>query len=190
MSWTNRALAALGAVMLLAAAAPRNARAGEWSHARNGFTIGFNVGVGSAGVDVDGGGSSDRSTGGAGSLRIGYAVSPQVVVGFDGNGWTKDENGVSTTFSMGGLGVTWYPQEGGAWLKAIVGAGRASFRTNVLGTDVEVSDNGGAFALGGGYEWRLARSFAMGPALDFARASFDGGSANWVNFSVGLNWYL
>lgn len=140
-------------------------------------------------MDVDGE-SSDRSTGGAGSIRIGYAVSPQVVLGFDGNGWTRDSDGVRQTFSVGGVGATWYPQENGFWLKAIAGVGRAEFRTNIFGVDVEASDTGGAFALGTGYEWRLARSFAVGPALDFARASFDGGSADWVNFSVGLNWYL
>jgi hypothetical protein len=190
MSWMSRRIPALGALALLTAALPQDAHAGQWSHARNGFTIGFNLGVGSAGVDLDDGGSSDRASGGAGSLRIGYAVSPQLVVGFDGNGWTNETDGVEQTFSMGGVGMTWYPQQGGLWLKAIVGAGRAEFRTRFLGADLEVADTGAALAVGTGYEWRLTRSFALGPAMDLARASFDGGSADWANVSLGLNWYL
>jgi len=58
------------------------AAAGKWSHERDGFMLGFNLGGGSATVKPDNG-ESDSGGGGAGSFRLAWAFSNQFLVGLE-----------------------------------------------------------------------------------------------------------
>jgi hypothetical protein len=188
-------LPALAVLVLVGGAA----WAGTWSHERNGAVLGFNVGAGSAGVNVDLGGataSSDRETGEAGSLRLGYAVQQNLVLGFEANGWAKTftSGGYDTkwSFGVGTLGATWYPAHGGFFMRGGVGFGRAQVEfSNSQGTQLKAHDSGLGMTAGLGYEWRLTRTFALGPQVDFGYLDVGNGfTANYVNFTLGLNWFL
>ena len=41
-----------------------------------------------------------------------------------------------------------------------------------------------------GHEWRLTRTFALGPELTWSRAGFDGLDVSWVSAAAALNWYF
>lgn len=190
----------LGAALVLAASCMSPARAGQWPHERQGVLLGFNVGVGSADLDLEVDGfrpSFNRETGGAGSFRFGYAVQPNLVLGLETNAWTKtdESDGVEQTWTFGvaALGLTWFPQQdGGLYLRGGVGIGSASLEIDLgNGYSFNGDDQGLGLTGGLGYEWRLTRRFALGPGVDFGWTDVgDGFSMNWVNFTAGFNWYL
>ena len=178
----------LAAVLLLAGAT--TASAGDWPHSRDGLTAGVALGVGSSRAETKEADESNGAiAGGAGSLRVGYAVSPAVVISLEGIGWSNESYGVTQSFSIGGIGLAWFPGEGGLSVKGTVGRGRARYRTRIRGTVVEIDDTGSALGVGAGYEWRVARRVAIGPAIDGVVVGFDGGEAGWVSFTLGLNLY-
>lgn len=187
---------ALVAISLLLAAP---AWAGSSAHERNGMVLGFNVGGGSAEAKIDGDGasiSSDRETGGGGNLRLGYAVSPKVVLGLETSAWSKqvDEGEFDSTWSLGvaTFGATWYPAAGGFFMRGGIGVGRAKVEVDLGdGFTASADDTGFGLTTGMGYEWRLTRRFALGPQLDLNYVDIgDGASMNWFNVTLGLNWFL
>jgi len=179
------------AAVLAAFAAP--AQAGSHPHDRNGFMIGFGVGGGSAGIE-DG---DEREGSATGNFRIGYAVRPDLVLHFEGSGWTKkvDEGGfldeVTWTFSTGTAAITWFPGNAGAFLRAGLGAGTASVEVDFGGGLRGTYDETGLGVLGAvGYEWRLTRMFALGPHAEFTWMDLDDiGSANVIGGALDFNWY-
>lgn len=187
---------ALVAISLLPAA---RAAAGPWGHERTGMVLGFNLGGGGAAAKFDGDGLSaetDRESGGGGNLRIGYAVSPKVVLGLETSGWSKqvDEGNIESTWSLGvaTFAATWYPAAGGFFLRGGVGVGHAEVEWDAGdGLTLAGEDSGFGLTTGLGYEWRLTRRFALGPQLDLNYVDIgDGISMNWFNVTVGLNWFL
>jgi opacity protein-like surface antigen len=176
--------------VVLGLALPAVAAAGQWPHERDGIVLGFNVGGGSAGVTASSL-DSDRETGFAGSGRVAYALDPQWALGLEGNVWTKEVDGESWTFSVGGVAATFYPGGGGFFVRGGVGSGRVEFTVDSGSFQLTASDTGFGFLLGAGYEWRLSRKFALGPEINYAYANIDDDfSLNYINTTVGLNWYF
>src|SRR5207344_745708 len=59
---------------------------------RHGFMIGANLGGGTAAVSASGGGasvSSSREAGVAGNFRLGWGLTPYLMLGLESNAWTK-----------------------------------------------------------------------------------------------------
>jgi len=174
------------AVVLIAAPAA----AESWPHERDGFTLGFNVGGGSASTKPDEGADSS-SGGGAGSFRLGWSFSNQFLVGLESTAWVGDTDlGADLTLMSNLINFTWYPGAKGWFLRAGFGWGEAEVSTKVLNSNVSVSESGGAFGLGAGHEWRLTRKFALGAAVDYATLDLDNGKFDYVNFTAQLNWYF
>jgi hypothetical protein len=179
-------LSVIALVLLL----PASASAGQWPHERDGIVLGFSLGGGSAGVTVFNV-SSDRESGFGGGGRIGYAFNPEWAAGLEGNGWTKEVDGESWTFSVGGPAVTFYPGGGGFFVRGGLGVGSIEVAFESGPVTVTASDDGFGFLVGAGYEWRLTRRFALGPEISYAYAKIDDElSLNYVNTTVGLNWYF
>ena len=181
-------LSALTAILLLAPAFA--AQAGQWPHERDGVVLGFNLGAGTAAVNAAGY-DSEREGGLAGNGRIGYAFSPELAVGLEGNFWTKKVDSETWTFNVGAATLTYYPGAQGFFVRGGLGGGSMEFETEQNGVTFSASDDGFGFLLGAGYEWRLARKFALGPEIDYSYAKVsDDLSLNYVNFTLGLNWYF
>jgi len=155
-------------------------------HARNGWTFGFNLGGGSAGLSFADTTSTDREVGGTANIRVGYAVTPSVVIGLEGLVWTREIEGVTWTLSVGGPAVTFYPGEQGFYLRGGIGSGSLDAEAG----SVTVSKTGFGILAAAGYEWRLARTLALGPQVDFAWMDVgDELTGNFFAFSAALNWY-
>ena len=180
-------LIALIAVLTLV---PTSAAQAAWPHERDGVLLGFGLGAGTAGVnilDID----SDRDSGLGGSFRLGYAFTPQVAAGLEGTFWTKEADGDTWTFNVTTAALTFYPGATGFFVRGGVGVASVEFETDVPGGTFTASDDGFGFLLGAGYEWRLTRKFALGPAVDYNYGKVsDDMSLNYVNFTLGATWYF
>lgn len=175
------------------------AAAGRYAHERQGLVLGLNLGLGGAKVEWDEPNlhfETDTETGAAAGIRIGYAFNPQFVLAFEGTAWGRDYDDGQITLTTALVNFTWYPQGQGFFLRAGVGTGRAEVTVDVFDPDLSWEENGPAFRLGLGHEWRLTPRFALGAALDYSDMTFDsfGGlqdvQARFTNVTVQLNWYL
>ncbi|HEY2956349.1 MAG TPA: outer membrane beta-barrel protein [Candidatus Eisenbacteria bacterium] len=163
---------------------------GPYSHARQGWLVGFGIGGGTAGISVDGN-TSDREGGGAGSFRAGYAFRPEYSLELNSNGWTKDDNGTTLSFSVATAAINYYPGNTGLVLRGGVGFGSADATVQIApNTTVTGSESGFGFTVGAGYEFRVMRTFAIGPQVDFGWMTLDSFDANYVNFGLSFNWYF
>jgi hypothetical protein len=169
------------------------ASAGTYPQDHNGWSIGFGIGGGSAGLSLDNFEAGDREGGGMGSFRVGYPLNSQVSLGLESNAWTKSEtvNGTdaTVTFSATTVGAAFFPAEGFV-LRGGVGLGQTKFTASQGSVSVSNSETGFGVTYGVGYEFRLARTFALGPQIDGGFATFDGGSSNWVGLGLEFNWYF
>lgn len=195
----------LAIVMALALVSTASAAgAGQWPHERQGLVLGFGIGGGSGQVSWSDGGfseASDREGGFGGNVRVGYAFSPELMLGFEGASWTRtftNEGGLdfpdvdeTWTLSASTVALTWFPNGGGFFLRGGIGGGTTEVKFTRGDLEVKGHDSGFGGLLAFGYEWRLTRRFAMGPELTFGGMTLDDGwKANFTNLTLGFNWYL
>jgi len=190
----------LGAVVLAAlVAAPAVAQSKPQT--RDGFTISFGLGGGSAGSSCDGC-DSDRESAPSVYLRLGGALRPGLVLAGEINGWskTKTESGVEGTLTIVTVNalVQWYPQPAtGFFLSGGVGTGSMGLDVKIPGRPT-VSDRttGFGYQAGLGYDIRVGRNFSLTPfgtyfataggKLDSTGEKID---ANVFHFGLGFTWH-
>jgi hypothetical protein len=177
-------------VILLAMSLPSlAAAAGPYPQTRQGWLVGFGVGGGSAAISV-GSATSDREAGGAGTFRVGYAFQPQLSLELDANTWTKTENSVTLSFSVATAAINYYPGASGLVLRGGIGSGSADATILVGSHSFKGSESGLGLTFGAAYEFRVTRTFAIGPQLDYSLAKFSDFDSNHMIGSLGFNWYF
>lgn len=169
--------------------AASSAVAGTYPHNHNGWSIGLGIGGGSAGLSVDGAPDIDREGGMTGNFRVGYPLNEQLSLALESNAWTKSENGDNVTFSATTIGVAFFPSEGFV-MRGGLGFGNSRFSSDIGGGTITYTETGFGVNAALGYEFRVARTFALGPQADFGYASFDGGSVNWFGLGLQGTWYF
>jgi opacity protein-like surface antigen len=169
---------------------------------RDGFTISFGLGGGTAGATCDGC-DTDREGAPTGYLRLGGALRPGLILAGEINGWTKSETeqGVEaelTILTINAL-VQWYPRPaGGFFVSGGLGAGTMALDVKIPNA-VTVSDHTNSalgYQFGAGYDIRLARNFSLTPfatyfgtaggKLDSSGGKIDG---NVFHFGLGFTWH-
>ena len=157
------AISALVVGMLVAILFP--VTAGAHPQTREGFYLGLGFGQGSM-TESYNGGSLDAVSGSGGSFRLGWVVNPRLGLGLESNSWvTLDEYG-GAAVGTSTFAVSVFPAEG-LVLRGGVGAGYSG------GAGGGVSgDTGFGWTAGAAYEFRVMRTFAIGPQIDYSRASF------------------
>jgi len=167
---------------------------------RQGFWIGLGGGYGSADVSCDGCDGDSREGSFTGFIKLGGTLNEHVLLGFEGNGWIKEEDGTTVTLGSGAFTVTFYPQAAsGFFLKA--GAGFSYIDTSFdLGTlDASISKTGWGVLAGAGYDIRVGRNFSLTPCVNWfygkpGDLTFEGETlGNWsqnvVSFELGLTFH-
>jgi hypothetical protein len=183
------------AAALLLVASPALAQSAPASP-RQGFTISFGLGGGSAQFSYEGY-TGDRASGPSGYLRLGGAVSPSLVVAGETHGWTWSEGSVTSRVGYLMAVAQWYPQPAGGF-HLLGGLGAGMFRREEAGSKVE--SLGGALQLGAGYDIRMTRNFSLSPYANFlglggGEPKVDGAglggklSANVIQFGLGFSWH-
>ena len=184
-------LSALAAVALLSAPLAAQGRAAARTAAnpqsRDGFTISFGLGGGSAAMTCPGCGTSPRETGMSGYLRVGGAISPSMVLAAESNGWTKTVQGVDTR--MGALSgiAQWYPSlTNGFYVKGGLGLG---YYTEDDPTQGKASAVGLGYQAGTGYDWRIRTNFSLTPYVNYVGMANSDVKVNGtsLNQKIGVN---
>lgn len=135
---------------------------------REGFTASFGLGVGSAGITCDDC-DSDRETSGALYLRLGGAYRPNLILGGEINGWSKqqDEDGVEGTITVATINAIaqWYPQvASGFFLSGGLGVGTLDVEAGIPGVGTLSAETRGlGYQVGAGYDLRLGTNFSLTP---------------------------
>jgi hypothetical protein len=185
--------AALFAGALATNALAADAHTGPWPQARSGWMIGFGIGGGSAGLTDDSdssNSSSNREGGGTGSFHVGYAFSPEVALEFYSDAWTKSENGGTVSFTTGAIALNYYPGGQGFLLRGGVGFGSVDFSQDIGNVTLSLNETGFSALASAGYEFRVKRTFALGPVINYSYISTDSFKANWVDGELAFTWYF
>jgi hypothetical protein len=170
-------ITALGLLLL-----PVTAWAGH-PQTREGFYIGLGLASSSAALVFDGE-STDRESGTGGSFRLGWTLNPKFAIGLETNSWFKSQDEVAATLGAVTVAGSFFPAEG-LVLRGGLGGGYEGEAGEGLGGSA-----GFAYTLGTAYEFRLTRSFALGPQIDYTHLSTEFFDANYYNIGVSMNWYF
>lgn len=186
----SRIVNALALTLLLPAAL-----AAQHPQTRQGFGIAFGFGAGSA--DFCDGCGTWGGTELSGYLRLGGYLSPSLFLAGESNGWSGSQ--IDNASSIGAIMgvVQWYPMvEQGLYLKG--GAGY-SYANAYDGADLSTS--GLALSIGAGYDWRVARNFALTPYVNYLQQiggtyGYTGGGDSGLDanvhlfqFGLGFTWF-
>ena len=166
---------------------------------RQGFYIGFGVGAGSVGAECNSCDDDDRSSGLSGYFRMGGTVSQHIQLGGDLIGWQNEEDGVEHALGVAAFAANIYPSAKGAFFLK-VGLGGMTYAEEEGDDEITARAPGVLFGLG--YEFRVARNFALSPYFNafasapvrFAITGVDVPSGqeiklNLVQFGLGLQWF-
>jgi hypothetical protein len=184
-------------ILALAVILPTTAMA-QHPQTRQGFGISFGIGAGSAGPSCDGC-TQPSGTEPSGYLRLGGYVTPALFVGGETNGWATATI-FGSSASIGALMgvVQWYPAATtGMYLKGGLGYSYV----NVYDA-AELTASGFGVSIGAGYDWRVARNFALTPYINYLqqfggsyRYGSGGGAAgidanvHLFQFGLGFTWF-
>lgn len=156
----------------------------ERPQTREGFFIGFGLGWGSLGCSEC---SGERESGFSGYFKLGGTVDEQLLLGFETNGWVKEEDGVTLSQGNGSAVAYLYPQpESGFFIKGGLGLSTLDLSVSGFGSD---SETGFGLVGGVGYDARVGADFSLSPYANIVYGSFDGGSTNVFQAGVGLTWH-
>jgi hypothetical protein len=156
----------------------------QQAQTRQGFWVGGGMGYGSLGLSCTGCADIGREGGLSGYAKLGGTLRQNILLGVEMNGWTDSEG--SARVSMGNFSgaAYWYPMvTSGLFIKAGVGY-------SVLSVDdgVSTADDAGFGLLGGlGYDIRVGHNLSITPVASWFRGGFDGGSANVLQFGLGVS---
>ena len=190
----------VGGVMVAVAMLAMTAEARAQAPSR--FLVGAGFGYGSADAGCEGC-EGDRQSGAAGYFRIGYAVTPKIVVGLETNVWAKEEafeDFASATLLLSSVTgtVSFYPKETGFFVRGGVGGALANLDLDVEGSGVNADLGRGLSVVGGvGYDLRISRRLSITPGVNLwygkvgdlkalGQTIATDWSHNVVDFTIGL----
>ena len=176
----------IAGVVALAVTFPAAAQQAVPVSAREGFWIGFGLGGGSNLTE----GFEGIRGGGAGFIRLGGTVTPQLLIGGEGLSWARSEN--NSTSSQGNVAavVYFYPSAtGGLFLKSGLGFASRVWRLEFGNTTTTTTETGFGATFGGGLDIQLGNNFYLTPNLDFLVQTIEGTTGGLILFTIGATWH-
>jgi hypothetical protein len=162
---------------------------------RRGFWLSAGLGVGGESFDArDGLGWSDAESGPFAALKLGGTVGSNVLLGAELSGWTdryyRNNDLDRSLASLMGI-VQWYPAaRGDFWLKGGLGFAHSEDRQYFgTGSAVEWKQDGTAFAIGLGYDARVARNVSLTPSLDFTAHRYSDHDERILSLGVAVTFH-
>jgi hypothetical protein len=149
---------------------------------RDGFWIGFGVGVGSLGCD---GCRNDLGGQPTVNFRLGGTINQHLLIGGQVDAWSKSDGGTTLSFGNVTATVYYYPAaDGGFFLLGGLGGSSLQLESGPFKGET----NGPGFTAGLGYDWRVGKSFALTPYITLLEGHFDGGNAHVAHVGLGFTW--
>ena len=177
----RRAALALSAIALLVLAGTASA---QKTQERQGFYASFGIGGGSAGASCDDCGDIGRESSTAMFVNFGGTVRPNLLIGGEINGWAKSENDADWVVSSLMAVAHYYPSvTNGLFISGGLGFTQGSIDDGVD----ELTSSGVGIQLGGGYDWRVAKSFSLTPYVQYVRAFAAEAKLNDTGLGEDLN---
>ena len=160
---------------------------------REGFFAAVGLGGGAESFDAnDGLGWSDDKGGAVGYIKVGGAVSQSLLLGAELNGWAAQYQRQGYDRSLGSLMfiAQWYPaSRGDFWLRGGLGWSRANLSIYGTSGDINSHRNGTAFALGMGYDVRVAHNVSITPTLDLQAQRYDNYDERLISLGLGVTFH-
>jgi outer membrane protein with beta-barrel domain len=155
----------------------------QQAQTRQGFWVGGGMGYGSLGLSCTGCADVGREGGVSGYAKLGGTLRQNILLGLETNVWTKSEGGGRVTLGNFSGAAYWYPMATqGLFIKA--GAGYSNLSVDAGGSSA--SDGGFGWLGGVGYDIRAGRNLSITPVANWFRGGFNGGSANVLQFGLGV----
>jgi hypothetical protein len=168
------------------AAVPQDADAQVGAPERDGFFIGLGLGGGSFGCSDCG----DRQSGLSGHLKLGGAVSSQLLLGVESSAWTKEDGGARLTHTNVSALAQFYPAPAtGFFLRGGIGVSTLEASVASGGLSFSGRETGLGLTAGLGYDVRVGNGFSVSPYGTFGWGDFEGGSANTFQLGLGVTWH-
>jgi hypothetical protein len=140
--------------------------AAQHPQVRRGFWIGFGFQYGSAGVSCDQCVDFERESGFGSFLKLGGTLNEQVLLGADITGWTKEEEGVTSTLGNVTAAVYFYPAaRSGFFVKG--GFGFSAYYESDDVSDLDAEGTGVGLTVGLGFDLRVGRNISMTAVVDY-----------------------
>ena len=150
----------------------------QQAQTRQGFWIGGGLGYGSLGCS-----GCDRVGAPSGYFKLGGTLRQNILLGVESNVWTKSAGAGRVTMGNFSGAAYWYPMPTqGLFIKGGAGYSRLSADD---GTN-SGSDGGFGVLAGVGYDIRTSRNLSITPVANWYRGGFNGGSANVLDFGIGV----
>jgi opacity protein-like surface antigen len=180
---------------------PGLAAAGGYSHTRDGWVYGLNVGWGWAQAEAkdtstDSSIKSDWIDDFTGGFRVAFAPDDTYTYGLELSGWSEPAGGLDETVFWILLQGTWYPGGQGLFVHGGVGMGALNLSATTVAATVSQTNGGFAWGVGAGYEFRVSPTLALGLAYDYRDVSvgevgyFDNVSTAIQSATLAVTWYM
>jgi len=193
-----RARLLLAALLLTVVSGP--ALAGGFSHTRDGWVYGLNLGWGWAKAEAN-----DRSTNSTleseweddftGGFRVAFAPDDTYTYGLEFSGWSDPAAGLDETVFWFLVQGRYYPGGQGLFVNGGIGMGALNLSTTTVAATVSQTNGGFAWGVGAGYEFRVSPTLAVGVAYDYRDVSvgevsyFDDVSTAVQSATLAITWY-
>jgi len=153
---------------------------------REGFFIGLGIGGGSLSCATCDG----RDGSFTGKVTFGGTLTPQLLLGVESSGWTKEENDARLTHANASAVAHFYPvATGGLFLSGGVGLSTLEASTSSGSVTTSVTETGFGFTAGAGYDVRVGNNFSVTPYGLYGWGDFDAGNADTFQFGIGVTWH-
>jgi opacity protein-like surface antigen len=177
------------AVLALLFAGPASAVTKVLKTNHTGFYVGLGLGYGNLGINLKNSSVSlDREGSTAGMFFIGAALRPDLLLGLDAHGWTKENNGVTRSISTSTICLTYYPSPQ-FFVKGGVVVGSADVKVDYNFYSRDYSESGFGATLGAGMEFRMTKHFALLPSAQWSYQSFDDFTSNVFSLTFNIGWF-
>ncbi|HEV7365225.1 MAG TPA: hypothetical protein VGN76_05230 [Gemmatimonadales bacterium] len=155
----------------------------QQAQTRQGFWIGGGMGYGSMGLGCSSCAGVGREGSVTGYVKLGGTLRQNILLGVESNVWTKSAGTGRVTMGNFSGAAYWYPMATqGLFLK-----GGAGYSRLAVGDGTSTASDGGFGILGGvGYDIRAGRNLSITPVANWYRGAFNGGSANVLDFGIGI----
>lgn len=125
-------------------------------------------------------------------FRLGYMVSPKLMIGFERLTWFKDYSDNSWRFSTSTISATWYPAAGHFFMRG--GAGLSGMVIKAPVVDplfLQIASRGVSLEGALGYERRLLGRVTIAPEVSLRSMNFGQNIRAQIGAaSLGFNWWF
>ena len=193
-------LTALVLAALVLTAVPGLAHAGGYSHTRDGWVYGLNLGWGWAKSEANDTSTqssleSDWEDDLTGGFRVAFAPDDTYTYGLEFSGGSDPAAGLDETVYWVLVQGRYYPGGQGFFVNGGVGMGALNLSTTTVAATVSQTNGGFAWGVGAGYEFRVSPTLAVGVAYDYHDVSvgqvsyFDDVSTAVQSATLAITWY-